>query len=305
MTATDQIVADMPVSGGVRASTQTKIQARRDLYPPSMRRVADVILARPQVVLERTITELARMSETSETSVVRFCRTLGFTGYAPMRLNMATELATETALLGRAADYGSDIGQSDSLADMVSKISNSEIVGVQETALGLDLDALQAVIDHITPARSIVLFGVAASNAGAHDLAQKLLRIGARALSFQDAHDALVPAALLGPTDVAIGFSHSGRTRETIGFLSAARAGGAFTVAVTNAENSSLGDHADTVLRTAVRETAFRSGAMASRIAQLTIVDYIFVGVARTTYEESTAALKRTRESIERLRNDR
>lgn len=305
MTAMDEMLARTPVNGVPRASIQTKIQARRDSYPPSMLRVAVVILARPQVVLERTITELARMCETSETSVVRFCRTLGFTGYAPMRLHMATELATESAQFGRDSDYGSDIAQSDSLAGMVSKISSSEIVGVQETAAGLDLDALQAVIDHVARARSVVLFGVAASNAGAHDLAHKLLRIGALALSFQDAHDALVPATLLGPNDVAIGFSHGGSTREAIEFLSAARAGGAFTVAVTNAENAPLTDHADAILRTAVRETAFRSGAMASRIAQLTIVDYIFVGVARTKYDQSVAALKRTRESTERLRGDR
>lgn len=308
MTTLEELLAqplDQPLDApGPRASIQSQIQAKREMYPPSMRRVADVILARPQLVLERTITELARMCQTSETSVVRFCRTLGFTGYAPIRLHMASELATELAQFGRDSGYGSDIEQSDSLAGMVAKISTSEILGVQETAASLDLEALQAVIDHIARARSVVLFGVAASNAGAQDLAHKLLRIGSCALSFHDAHDALVPATLLGPADVAVGFSHGGRTRETTEFLHVAHTAGAFTVAVTNSDDTPLADHADAVLKTAVRETTFRSGAMASRIAQLTIVDYIFVGVARKTYTESISALKRTRESTDRLRNN-
>jgi DNA-binding MurR/RpiR family transcriptional regulator len=44
---------------------------------------------------------------------------------------------------------------------------------------------------------------------------------------------------------------------------------------------------------------------MASRIAQLTVVDYIFVGVARSDYDASIQALRRTRESLRGLRDDR
>lgn len=286
-------------------SIQTNIQAQFDSYPPSMRRIAEVILSRPQVVLEETITRLARLCETSETSIVRFCRTLGFTGYAPMKLQMAAELATETAQFGADASYGSDIRLTDTLVEMVSKISASEIFGIQETAASLDMNALQLVITRILRAQKVVLFGVAASNAGAQDLAQKLLRIGRVALWFQDAHDALVSAALLEPGDVAIGFSHSGRTRETSELLRVAQVRGAFTAAVTNVEGSPVTAHADAVLRTAVRETTFRSGAMASRIAQLTLVDYIFVGVARDSYDTSVQALKSTYESVNVLRGDR
>jgi DNA-binding MurR/RpiR family transcriptional regulator len=51
---------------------------------------------------------------------------------------------------------------------------------------------------------------------------------------------------------------------------------------------------ADHVLTTAVRETTFRSGAMASRLAQLTLVDFMFVGVAQQTTETTRAALEAT-----------
>lgn len=297
--------ADGVTPNVANVSIQTNIQAQLEMYPPSMRRVAEAINSRPQIVLELTISQLARACETSETSVVRFCRTLGFTGYSPLRLQMAAELAAETAQRGTDAPYGADILATDSLADMVAKISGSELFGIQETASSLDLVALQAVIDHILHASRVLVFGIGASNVGAQDLAQKLRRIGLVALGEHDAHSALTSAALLKPGDVAIGFSHSGRTRETIELLRIARAAGATTVAITNMDGSAIDAQAHLTLRTAVRETTFRSGAMASRIAQLTLVDYIFVGVARSNYEQSVQALRSTRESLRALRDDR
>lgn len=286
-------------------SIRSAIQAKADGYPPSMRRVADAVLARPEVLLSMTITDLARECETSETSVVRFCRTLGFTGYAQLRLRLAVELATESAQFGLDAGHGADIRPTDTLAEMVAKVGSAEILGIQETAEKLDIEALERIVDRIDSAGKVLAFGVSASNATAQDLALKLLRIGRVALSFRDAHDALVSAVLATDADVAIAFSHTGRTRETIEFLRAAGKRGAFTVAVTNAGDAPLASGADAVLTTAVRETMFRSGAMASRIAQLTLVDYLFTGVARRRYDESVAALRHTYESLRALRDDR
>ncbi len=294
------------VTSVLTVSIQTSIQSHVDSFPPTMRRVADVILERPQIVMENTISELARACDTSEASIVRFCRALGFTGYPQLKLQLAAELAKESAEFGGNGDaaYGADISPSDTLAEMVAKIAGSEILGIRETADSLDMEVLQRVIRRLERAKRVVLFGVGASNAGAQDLAQKLLRIGHVALAFHDAHDALVSAALVEQGDVAIGFSHNGRTRETMAFLSAARRNGAHTVAVTNVPDSPLAEQAGSVLRTAVRETTFRSGAMASRIAQLTIIDYLFVGVARGRYDRTVQALKSTYEIVKELRDD-
>ncbi|NNC13542.1 MurR/RpiR family transcriptional regulator [Planctomonas sp. JC2975] len=286
-------------------SIQSSMQALTERYPPSMKRISEIVVARPQVVLELTITELAKLCQTSEATIVRFARTLGFAGYAALKLQMAAELAAETAQLGADSSYGSDIAPTDSLAETVAKISGSELFGIRETAASLDLDTLQRVIDAVAGAQRTLAFGVAASNMGARDLREKLLRVGRVALGFTDAHDAISSASLLGADDVVIGFSHSGQTREVCELLRVARAGGAVTVAITNAPESPVTRDADLTLLTSVRETTFRSGAMASRIAQLTIVDYVFVGVARTSYESSVEALRTSRESLARLRGER
>jgi len=270
-------------------SIQTSIQAIADSLSPSARRVADALMANPQLAMDKTITELAELCDTSGTSIVRFCRSIGLSGYAELRLALAAELGRETGQFQSDADrsesrYGSDISQEDSLADAVRKISFAETLGIRETIENLDLDVLTKVIDAVDAAGTIVIFGVGASHLVAQDLQQKLLRIGRMAFAFADAHDALSLASLAKPGDVAIGLSHSGSTLEPVELLHLAKSRGALTIGITNVRGSALADVADLVLYTAVRETTFRSGAMASRTVQLTLIDCIFVGVAQRSY---------------------
>src|SRR5262249_49486274 len=131
-----------------------------------------------------------------------------------------------------------------------------------------------------------------------HDFQQKLHRIGRVAFAWSDLHLALTSAALLGEEDVAFGISHTGTTTDTIEAFAEAGRRGALTVALTNFPKSPITRVADLVVTTAARETTFRSGAMASRLAQLTVVDCIFVGVAQRTYPATRAALEATYEAV-------
>lgn len=273
--------------------------------PPSSRRVAQALLEDPQLAMNATISELANRCKTSETSVVRFCRSIGFSGYPELRIAMAAEVGREQAQIPDDARYGSDIGTDDSLADAINKVAFSEKVGIQETLESIELDELAAIIAAIGSATRVIVFGVGASNLVAHDLQAKLLRIGRTAIAVSDAHDAMVLAALTDGTDVVVGLSHSGATRETVEFLRLAQKHGATTVGITNARSSPLVEHCDHVLYTAVRETTFRSGAMASRTAQLMLVDCIFVGVAQRSFDRTIHALKATREGVDPLRSGR
>ena len=115
----------------------------------------------------------------------------------------------------------------------------------------------------------------------------------------------LTSAALLGPGDVALGVSHSGTTCEVVDALELAGRRGAVTVALTNFPRSPLALVADHVLTTAAHETTFRSGAMASRIAQLTVVDCLFVAVASRSFDATVEALEATWEAVQPRRDAR
>jgi DNA-binding MurR/RpiR family transcriptional regulator len=274
------------------------VRALMPTLAPAEQRVARRVLDDPAAVAASTISALAADCDTSETTVVRFCRALGISGYPALRMALATELG-RAERDGRVDSVSGDIGPGDDLDEVVQKIAFADARAVEETAQQLDVDALHRVIEAIVAARRVDIFGVAASAIVGLDLQQKLHRIGLTAFAWSDPHVALTSAALLGPEDVAIGISHTGATQDTVEAVEQARARGATTVAVTNFPRSPLASIADEVLTTAARETTFRSGATASRLAQLTVIDSVFVGVAQRTFDSTQRALGLTHEAVQ------
>jgi DNA-binding MurR/RpiR family transcriptional regulator len=263
-----------------------------------MRRVAERVLADTSAAATLTVTELAFASGVSEATVIRFCKAIGFAGYPQLRLALAAEAGRAQGAGRDGRVVGSDIGPGDDLARVVEKIAFADARAVEETGAQLDVVVLERVVEALVRARRVDLYGVGASAFVALDFQQKLHRIGRVAFAWPDTHVALTSAALLGPGDVAIGISHTGVTVDTIDALAQARSRGATTVALTNFPRSPIALAAEHVLTTAARETTFRSGAMASRLAQLTVVDCMFVGVAQRTYGDTLAALEATRGAV-------
>jgi DNA-binding MurR/RpiR family transcriptional regulator len=277
-------------------SVLVRIRAVAPSLRPAQRRVAEAVLRDPAGTAELPIGRLAQRSETSAATVMRFCRAAGFQGYPELRLALARETGREAAADG--AVLSPDIDRDDSLADIVAKIAFSDAAAVHDTAATLDLDALAGAVDAVATARRIDVYGIGASGFVGQDLHQKLHRIGLLAFAWPDPHAALTSAALLDAGCVAIGISHTGSTVDTVDALCAARESGARTIAITNFVPSPITAHADLVLTTAARETTFRSGAMASRIAQLAVIDCLFVGVAQRSYDRTTTALGRTYRAV-------
>ena len=282
--------------------TTVRIKSLMPVLSNAEKRVAQRVLDAPGAAAASTITTLALDCDTSEATVVRFCRAVGFMGFRALRLALATEVGRAEGGAGSARTVSGDIRPGDDLDQVVEKIAFADARAVEETAQQLDLDALRLVIEAIVAARRIDIYGVGASAFVGLDLQQKLHRIGLVSFAWIDPHVALTSAALLGRRDVAVGISHSGATQDTVDALAQARENGVTTIAVTNFPRSALAETADLVLTTAARETTFRSGATASRLAQLTVVDCMFVGVAQRTYESSQHALEVTYDAAKRRR---
>ena len=272
---------------------------------PAEQRVAQAVLDDPAAISESSITAVARQCQTSETTVLRFCRAIGLGGYPELRIALARAAQYEEADQEAGAPVNGDIGPSDTLSDVVAKITHSDARAIEDTAAALDLVALQVAIDAVCAARRIDIYGIGASALVGHDLQHKLHRIGLTSFIWAEAHLALTSAALLGEDDVAIAISHTGTTLDTIDPLRVARQRGATTIAVTNFERSAITAVSDVVLLTAARETTFRSGAMSSRIAQLALVDCLFAAVAQRFYDRSLAAVQTTRLVLQSRRGGR
>ncbi|HEX6500109.1 MAG TPA: MurR/RpiR family transcriptional regulator [Micromonosporaceae bacterium] len=265
---------------------------------PAEQRVARLVMADPAGAARRTITDLATAAETSEATVIRFCRSVGMEGYPQLRIRLAAEAARRVEPPDSRV-VGGDIPPGADMAQIIATIAFNDARAVEETAEQLDPAACEQVVEAINGAARVDIYGAGASGFVAADFQQKLHRIGRTAYAWFDIHTALASVALLGKGDVAIGISHTGNTADVIEILSIAHQHGATTVALTNFPRAPIAEVADFVLTTAARETTYRSGAMASRLAQLTVVDCLFVGVAARNRGKARRALEVTAEAVQ------
>ena len=281
------------------SSVLIRVRGAMPSLRPAEQRVGEAVLADPAAISESSITAVARQCMTSETTVLRFCRAIGLGGYPELRIALARAAQREETDQNARPPVNGTIGENDSVADVVAKISYADSRAVEETGAALDVAALTAAIEAVRAAGRIDVYGIGASGLVAHDLHQKLHRLGLISFSWADPHLALTSAAVLEVGDVAIGISHTGTTIDTIDALRVARQHGATTIAVTNFAKSPITEEADLVLTTAARETTFRSGAMASRIAQLALIDCLFTGVAQRSYDHAIDSLQTTYAAVQ------
>lgn len=265
---------------------------------PAEQRVGRLVVSDPADAARRTITDLATAAETSEATVIRFCRSVGMEGYPQLRIRLAAEAARRVEPPD-ARVVGGDIPPDADFAQIIATIAFNDARAVEETAEQLDPALCEQVVDAIDRAARVEIYGAGASGFVASDFQQKLHRIGRTAYYWPDVHTALASAALLDHDDVAIGISHTGTTADVMEILTVARERGATTVALTNFPRSPITEVADFVLTTAARETTYRSGAMASRLAQLTVIDCLFVGVAARNRAKARRALEATAEAVQ------
>ncbi|MFK4852273.1 MurR/RpiR family transcriptional regulator [Microbacterium sp. ZW T6_19] len=265
-------------------------------------RVADTILADPTLVVDLAINDLAKLCRTSVSTVARFAQTLGFSGYRELRVAAARTITLAQAQRARFGLDTTAIDSHDGPEAIAAKLAAQEIDAIETTARGLDAEALDRVARALVAARHIDLFGQAASSLTAQDLQQKLARIGFSVSHSADPHLALTTASLRTSSDVVIAFSHSGQTAEVLRAVEVARDTGALAVGVTSAAESELALAADVVLLTHAHESPFRMAAMTSRIAQLVLVDILFVRVVQHSGAPVTIPLQLTHDAAAQRR---
>lgn len=281
-------------SSGVRV----RIEGMRDKFTPTERRIAELLLSDPESVGEMPIGSLAQRAGVSEASIVRLARKLQLKGYPELRLALAHDAGSRSL-----SQLHEDVTDEDQPSQILAKVVAGTQTTLNDTATVLDAGALEDAVHRLRNAKSISFIGIGASGVVAQDAQFRFLKAGIPCWALTDSASALTRMAALDGDDTVVAISHSGRSREVVLAAAEARSRGAFVLGITQFGSQSLVQHCDVVLFTSSRETAFRSEAMASRIAQLVILDSLFVAVAMSRYEEVTDRLEATRSVTAGMRN--
>ncbi|AGA08350.1 MurR/RpiR family transcriptional regulator [Sinorhizobium meliloti] len=266
---------------------------------PLEARVVETVFALRTFDDETSLKEIASEAGVSEAMVVKITKKLGFAGYREFRNAVAQYNRLPTA------EMHQELSLEDTSQEIVQKVFRTSIQALEETLAIMDIEAFDRAANLIYGARQRDFYGVGGSAQIARDVAHKFLRIGVRSSVYDDSHMMLMSAALLGSDDVAVGFSHSGNTVAVIEAIQLARRNGARTIAITNYNASPLAQHADVVLCSTAQGSPLMGENAAARIAQLNILDAIFVAVAQRDYKAAERGLAKTMSAVASKRKDK
>ncbi len=273
-----------------------QIRMRLPSLTPLEGKVAADILARKDIDDATPLRTVAEGSGVSEAMVVKVAKKLGFAGFREFRQGLVDYYSSDTAALH------SEIGAHDTAGQIVQKVFRTAMQALEETFAILDLQAFERAADYLHRAHQRDFYGLGGSAQIARDVSHKFLRIGIRTSVFDDAHMMMMSAALLNHDDVAIAFSHSGSTTAVIEAVELARRNGARTIAVTNYADSPLARIVDVVLCSTAQNNPLLGENATARIAQLNLLDALFVAVAQRDRAAADANLSRTMRAVQAKR---
>lgn len=276
-----------------------RIRMMMPLLTPLEAKVVDTVFGLRDFGDATSLKQIADDAGVSEAMVVKITKKLGFSGYRDFRTAVSQYNRQPTA------EMHQELSVDDTSQEIVQKVFRTSIHALEETLAILDMQAFDRAADWIHKARQRDFYGVGGSAQIARDVAHKFLRIGVRASVFDDSHMMLMSASLLGEDDIAIGFSHSGNTTAVIEAIQMARRNGARTIAITNYNSSALAQAADVVLCSTAQGSPLMGENAAARIAQLNILDAVFVAVAQRDYQSAEHNLERTMSAVTSKRKDR
>lgn len=259
------------------------------------KKVADVVLSRPQDLLHATINDLARICKVGETSVFRFCRTLSLNGYQDFKLSLALSTSLPGSTQSRDAISLLDSSGCEDTSRKILQICKNAL----DCALGsFQFDAISKTVDLILSSRSTHFFGFGGSGTSANEAKNKFLKILPNIVYNSDSHIQLTQAALLGKEDLAFIFSNSGITKDCIEIARICHAGGAHVVFATMFLKTPATAYSDVILPCGANEGPMEGGSISNKMSQLFLIDILYAEVYRLLGDRALENKKKTSQVI-------
>ena len=256
---------------------------------PAERKVAEYLRAHSRDTIFATAEQIAAAAGTSDATVVRTARTLGYSGLLELRHSLTQEVVEATGpgalLAGKAS--GTDT------AALLAHVFTEAAQRLTDTLRRMSEERFEAAVDAVDAAAEVLAFGIGPSEMVARYLALRLRRIGRRARAsgatgFRLADDLLG----LGPGDLVVLYSPSRLIGEIGIVLDHAAAVGARSVLVTDSLGSVFADRVDIVLPSVNTS----GGATGEGLTSMVVTDAVLLALAGRDRARATERSERLTE---------
>ncbi len=245
------------------------IRSKEKSLANSEKKVSEWVQINAQKVVRMSMAQVAHECDVSDTTVLRFCRSIGLLGFTDLKLSIVRDISKpHEEILG-------EITPSDDLRTITQKVFQLNAQALNDTVEVINFGSMAEAVELIRNARRILIIGVGTSGPIVRIAENYFLRLGLNCKSITDSYLQLMEASLLDKEDLVIGVSHSGYSLDPVHTVKVAKERGSKTICITGNDQAPITEYADVVLLSVSREE--RAETIASRLAQISIIDALYV----------------------------
>lgn len=249
-------------------------------------KIAGYVTANAGKAAAMTSRELGTAAGTGAATVIRYAKSLGFSGYDEFREFLADAVHAE-------GSDDLDVSRLEKTSQLKHRIISFDYNFLQTTVNGIDEMSLDEACRAIRKASHVQLVAMG-SAAGVALAASSLFNtFGIPAEYHPDELQQCRAAARLNKDDVIIGINYAGSFRGLADSFSAAKENGAGVLLITGTKAGVLSRYADITFLTPVRNSSNRLNIPTSAMCQIAVIQMILSRMWQMWPEELSAASER------------
>lgn len=260
----------------------------------SEKKLCKYLIEDQDLIIRSTITQLAEVTGISDSTIIRFCRKFGYSGFHDFKIGLAQEVSALKAEEKEEILSG-PIDENDSIETIAKKFHSINIDALQQTMDLMHYNEISRCADMIMKAKKVHFIGIGHSGTTAQDTKYKFMRTGIDTDVYTDGHTMIMMASIMNKDDLVFAISHSGNTAEVVNSLKVAKEAGAKVISITCGINSKVIGYSDASIFYASTETKFQTGALSTKIAQFFVIDLIYTEVIRNSIDKISLKIKTTK----------
>jgi DNA-binding MurR/RpiR family transcriptional regulator len=275
---------------------EQRIAERFGQMSPAEQRVIRFFESNREEVLIASAAALAARAETSDATVVRAAKALGFAGLEDLRRTLADELRSSLSPAERLTRTLSEVGGS--LPTAFEATIDLHLRTLESLRRSVTIETFEKVVDGIAGARRIAVFGLGPSAAIANYLVTQLIRFGLDAIILTNTGLLFADdLRKLRHGDLVIMLAYGRVYGELAALLDEIERQELRSFLITDTLAGRLQPRVDLILRVARGQ----ADMLAMHTATLGFIEALLVGVATRRPSETLASLKALNEAREKL----
>ncbi|MGU8794070.1 MurR/RpiR family transcriptional regulator [Clostridium perfringens] len=270
------------------------INSLQNEFTKSEKKMSKYLLEDKELIIQSTLTELSKITDVSESTIIRLCKKFGYSGFRDFKIEFIQEVSFLKAE-SKEEILSGHIDENDSIETIAKKFHSINIEALNQTMDLMCYSEINKSAEMIAKAKKVNFIGIGHSGSIAQDTKYKFMRTGISTDVYIDGHTMIMMASIMDKDDLVFAISHSGNTTEVVNSIKVAKACGAKVISITCGINSKIVEFSDATIFYASAETKFQTGSLSTKIAQFFIIDLIYTEVIRNNIDKINSKIKTTK----------